>query len=250
MHYSTFAVVATVIGFVVDTIAILGILQVLRLGENLTLSLNPLMALFIWAIAVFGYVSGLQAYWSKHNTTGKFTGSFVSFVTFYLPSHQLILLLPIVIAFMLLLWIWGVLGVWIFQANPSDNGWELLYVIVTSAALFLTAVFGGAFLSELPASIRKDRFAAQIEQDWGKWDRLVTARLEGYQWIGETSFEDVKTVEGVGDYEIRLLLARYAGKHPKKSKFARVIDRASNKYHTDDEVLVSLSALDAKRYSC
>ena len=75
-HY--FAIVATILGFIVDAIAILGILSVVQLPDLASQAkLTPLHAFGVWALAVFTYLGFVHLYWTKNMIQNQYESDFL-----------------------------------------------------------------------------------------------------------------------------------------------------------------------------
>lgn len=244
--YVMFDATARIIGFAVDAVAMASLLLAINMGSPIVLT--PLHALFIWCIAVFTYFSLLQIYW-RREVASKSEKTFRLFLG-GLPSENLLLLLPLVVAAIFAILILG-------EMSRADRGATLLVIYcIAMVYVFLNTDYAYTTIELIIKarhpewqSVRK--FNASMDGEWSFWGDLITARLDGRRWVMVESFSDVMVEWDVSPGSIHRLFARYALNHPRSAYYGIVLHEEEGEWRPISEyrVLVNLELLgDEYRY--
>jgi hypothetical protein len=239
--YETFGISATVVGFVVDSIAIASLLLAIRLDSPIILT--PYHALFIWCIAVFTYFCMLQIYWRRKQP--NLQGAFGGFLLFYVPGNQLLLLLPLLVLILFLIWI-------LAELIPTlDTGAQaiLLFLALLGGIIGFIALVGLTASGTLAEAMRNAKLRFVVANNPQYWNKLIATRLKGQQWIGTSALLDIYKQYEPSVETLETLLAQYASAHPETAFFGMVFYRNKNEYVYKYPVLVNLKLVDRTKYT-
>ncbi len=210
----------TIIGLIVDLIAIVQIIAVLVSG-NLSPSymnffISPGVGLVIWGLAFFTYIAFLHLYWENNNAEYGFASKFLWFLLkdLILDFRKPFLLFPLII--------------WIIVGFPLSS----LVSILIPSCFGTILMFGGILLFAAKImnlntrDIKTDILGRvteatkkEIDEDWTFIENRIMVELERKIIVRYTDFSDLEEVRNYDMQTFWYILALYATKNPKSVKF-------------------------------
>lgn len=218
--------VASIIGFVVDTITIISILFTLRLPKSEDVSIptfiTPWLALGIWFISFYVYLSILHSYWEKHQEKMNYHLRFHKFLMLNLTIQfrQPFLLLPGIVLFILLLFI-------IFQESLIALGIIFVIVLIVSAITYITTY--GFEMEETKEETENNWIMIKINDEWDQLEKRITLELGRNRWIDPYDLADIARIWQIRIEHLDFAMAKYATQHPDKSKYGFVCESGTGK---------------------
>jgi hypothetical protein len=210
----------TIIGLIVDLIAVSQIIAVLVSG-NLNPSymrffITPSTGLVILGLALFTYMAFLHLYWENNSDKYGFSSKFLWFLLkdLILNFRKPFLLLPFIILVIV--------------------GYPLLSLVsILLPSCFGTfLIFGGTFLFIAKIinlgskNIKTDILGRvteatkkEIDNDWSFIENRIRVELERKYIVGHTNFSDLEEVKKYDMQTFWYILALYATKNPTSVKF-------------------------------
>lgn len=211
--FERFAVSATFLGFIVDSITMISILFAVSVGgvSVLSVPLTPFHAVIVWILASFTYMGILHKYWTNNQDKEQLNPDFWLFL-----SEDLIkgfknpfLLLPVVFSV--------VMFVWIFVELILFSTFVAIIVTILFI-LFIMIVAGSASYVEPP----EEKVKKSVDNNWKMWDKRIQAEFLTRSWIDTSHLSDMSEVLGVDHTYLKYALANYATRHSRTAKYTTV----------------------------
>lgn len=240
--------IATGLGFIVDTIAILQIISFNQSKENTTpFYASPELAFGIWIIAGFSYLAFLHAYWENNKQSCGFSSTFTNFLykDLLLGFKRPSLLFPGVILILLL-----------FAISTSETSGFLTTMLSVSTLMGLIFLFMaksdpyalGLTDDKNSSKELSQNFKDEVENDWDFWAKRLNIELSRNFWITTSELEDITIAKGFEIHQIQYILALFAFKYPNKAKYGTVWSRNDGQ-GSDDKKVVSNALIDLESFN-
>jgi hypothetical protein len=210
----------TIIGLIVDLIAVSQIIAVLVSGNlhpsYMRFFITPSTGLVIWGLAFFTYIAFLHLYWENNIDKYGFASKFLWFLLkdLILNFKKPFLLLPFII--------WMIVGYPLLSLVsillPSCYGTLLL---LGGAFLFMAKIMNVSandmktdILGRVTEATKKE-----IDEDWTSIENRIRVELERKLIVRYTDFSDLEEVRSYDMQTFWYILALYATKNPESVKF-------------------------------
>jgi len=236
--------IATIIGFVVDTITLISILLALNL-ENKSLTLpnivTPGLAYGLWFITCYTYLAYLHYWWEKNRLE---KGYHEKFSTFLLADLILRFRSPLALfpAFALIIILIALLVSNLAVLVPVS-----LFIGLPLATVFIVKI--GSTIDALRDEERKNKSKQLIDKNWISLKKRIKQELENKQWIDSGDLSDIAQVWEIGYMELGYAFAKYVFENATVARYAYVCGRSDKTCVSGGwRVLINLQNLDQDIY--
>lgn len=214
--------IATIIGFIVDTITIFGLLISFNSLEESSLSFSPdilpWIALSVWILGVFTYIGILEAIRKKHYSDTKNLREYIDKILFQ-KFESPFLFLPAILSFIAFAWIYAYLPL------PLDG--KII------GGLFLLLGFIGA-IGIYGASGQEFHKQVKIEENWEAIRKSIEVYFKRNWNMSKFDLQTNLTWLGISYEEAEYCLSLYASKHPTKAIYTKYHYRLESQVSDDD----------------
>ena len=236
--------IALVLGFVVDSFAIISIVMAIKISNvsiNLPGYISPGLAFTIWLIAGYTYLGLLHRYWENYDEFSK--NSFGNFIFVELAFHfkKPLLLFPGFILVVLLFWI--------SSSSESRDIYNLLL------GVFLIIIFFIMIIARILAadSNKNQEEVTQEHKDKinANWDFLkerITLKLEKNQWLKISDFDEVTDIWEIPTDTMHYAFSKYAFEYPEDVEYCYLYRNEDNKPVGFGRVLVNIDSINEDLY--
>ena len=252
--FESFAMVATILGFIVDSIAIVTILIATSLDEETPAFISPDLALGILVLAAFSYFGWLHSYWLENRE--KYNAYFSLFVIrdlmldFQSPKHLFPLATLIVMFGLITFPTVGRNEASLLGAIGFFGGIGIFLGIIALVIYKVSEVEEKSTKSKGKDKQEKyNTFKSVVDENWEFWEKRIEIELRDVLWISKYSFQDLMITEEITGEGINYILAKYAKLHRDKTEYGSVFSREDDDFYRRDVLKnLELFALQDKYY--
>jgi hypothetical protein len=188
-----FGNIAMILGFTVDIITLTSIIVSLQLPEitkNLPTYISPGLALSLWVLTVYGYLSFLYFFWQRNASIKEFSNKFSVFLIkdLFFNFREPLILFPIVLFVILFFWILYSISLEVLMGFSIILAFAML-ILVPLIGMFLDSDKGN--LSNIPQSF-KDR----VVNEWKLLSDQINTHFLNHMWMNDYHLATIAAVWG------------------------------------------------------
>lgn len=235
--------IATIIGFIVDTITLVSLILALNLNPlTLPSFLSPGLALGIWVIACYTYLSYAHFYWEKNRKQKRFRNRFGLFMIYDLirEFRSPLTLFPAIVLVVLLV------------AVLSLN--EALFGISITIGIMLIVVGIFVYADRSDNDTDEKRVKRFTDENWAFIKKRVKQGLSTKVWINCNDLSDIALTWKVDVQAMHYILAKYASENAVSTRYGGVYKKGDDGKGTlisgSTKVLINLENFDRTNYFC
>lgn len=230
--------IALILGFVVDTIAIVSIVLALKISETsikLPTYISRGLAFTIWLIAGYIYLSFLHKFWENNEAFSKKPFGYFVFRELIHQFRKPALLFP---GFVLIILLFGIV-------SAVDNN-EGMIVIVGMVLLIILFGSSDVYRAKTNKEINQG-YKDKIDNEWEFLSERIAQKLKRQQWLDVSDLRDVSDVWEIPYSAMSYAFSKYAYDHPKEVEHGYVYHNKDNVLATE-RVLINLDMLNKELY--